>query len=346
MCIFWIKIQDHLKLIMSRLDIRDMFRARRVCRRWRSAVDDIVSDCRRELTDQKTRGGEVPAPATSLELVLKVQNQPKMTELQAPTAETDTDLRLVAATCHALEKANLRGFKLKASALRRLARANASSLRELTLPAGINDWQLEALLEPLKALERLDVSPPVDSSGKWLRLLPKSMRRLDITDPPVSELLPLMRAASTSPEGPKWSRKGSPDSDEEWGPSQSLRHSQRESDSTPIDSGSESDFRPVVKEEIKIEVTSPRVERPSSPSVSDDDPLSDKALQSLVKEEKFRPRSPSPSEDFLGFTEVDRDSACFMSNVKRDMLLGCPSDSEDSAEVFAEGEFMKSPVSS
>ncbi|XP_043203227.1 uncharacterized protein LOC122371158 [Amphibalanus amphitrite] len=202
MCIFWIKIQDHLKLIMSRLDIRDMFRARRVCRRWRSAVDDIVSDCRRELTDQKTRGGEVPAPATSLELVLKVQNQPKMTELQAPTAETDTDLRLVAATCHALEKANLRGFKLKASALRRLARANASSLRELTLPAGINDWQLEALLEPLKALERLDVSPPVDSSGKWLRLLPKSMRRLDITDPPVSELLPLMRAASTSPEGP------------------------------------------------------------------------------------------------------------------------------------------------
>ncbi|KAF0296404.1 hypothetical protein FJT64_000574 [Amphibalanus amphitrite] len=86
-----------------------------------------------------------------------------------------------AATCHALEKANLRGFKLRVSALRRLARANASSLRELTLPAGINDWQLEALLEPLKALERLDVSPPVDSSGKWLRLLPKSLKRLDIT---------------------------------------------------------------------------------------------------------------------------------------------------------------------
>ncbi|XP_043243578.1 uncharacterized protein LOC122392593 [Amphibalanus amphitrite] len=43
-----------------------------------------------------------------------------MTELRAPTAETDTDLRLVAATCHALEKANLRGFKLRVSALRRL----------------------------------------------------------------------------------------------------------------------------------------------------------------------------------------------------------------------------------
>ena len=70
-----------------------------VCRRWRSAVDDIVSDCRRELTDQQTRGGEVPAPATSLELVLKAQDQPKMTESQAPTAETDTDLRLVGESC-------------------------------------------------------------------------------------------------------------------------------------------------------------------------------------------------------------------------------------------------------
>ncbi|KAF0299575.1 hypothetical protein FJT64_027705 [Amphibalanus amphitrite] len=170
-----------LKVVLSKMDCWEMIRARRVCRRWRSAVDDIVGDCRRELTDQQTRGGEVPAPATGLELVLKVQDQAKLTELRAPTAETDTDLRLVAATCHGLEKANLRGFKLRASALRRLARANASSLRELTLPAGISDWQLEALLEPLKALERLDVSPPVDSSGKWLRLLPKSLRRLDIT---------------------------------------------------------------------------------------------------------------------------------------------------------------------
>ncbi|KAF0288088.1 hypothetical protein FJT64_013519 [Amphibalanus amphitrite] len=128
-----------------------------------------------------------------------------------------------------------------------------------------------------------------------------------IPDPSVSELLPLMRAASMSPKGPKWSLEGSADSDGEWGPSQSVRKSQRPSSCTPIDSGSESDFRPVVKEEIKIEVTSPRVERPSSPSVSDDDPFSDRALHSLVKEEKYRPRSPSPSEDFIGFTEVDRD---------------------------------------
>ncbi|XP_043215755.1 uncharacterized protein LOC122378584 [Amphibalanus amphitrite] len=184
-----IYLLDHelLKMVLSKMDCREMFRARRVCRRWRSAFDDIVSGCRREVTDQQTRGGEVPAPATSLELVLKVQDQPKMTELQAPTAETDTDLRLVAATCHGLEKANLRDFKLRVSALRRLARSNATCLRELTLPAGVSDWQLEALLEPLKALERLDVSPPVDSSGKWLRLLPKSLGRLDITGSGMTE---------------------------------------------------------------------------------------------------------------------------------------------------------------
>ncbi|XP_043202221.1 zinc finger protein 271-like isoform X2 [Amphibalanus amphitrite] len=151
-----------------------------------------------------------------------------------------------------------------------------------------------------------------------------------------------MRAASMSPKGPKWSLEGSADSDGEWGPSQSVRKSQRPRSCTPIDSGSESDFRPVVKEEIKIEVTSPRVERPSSPSVSDDDPFSDLALHSLVKEEKYRPRSPSPSEDFIGFTEVDRDSACFISNAKRSLLLGCSSAIRDSTEVFADRVFIKS----
>ncbi|XP_043202223.1 histone-lysine N-methyltransferase PRDM9-like isoform X3 [Amphibalanus amphitrite] len=165
---------------------------------------------------------------------------------------------------------------------------------------------------------------------------------MDQHDPSVSELLPLMRAASMSPKGPKWSLEGSADSDGEWGPSQSVRKSQRPRSCTPIDSGSESDFRPVVKEEIKIEVTSPRVERPSSPSVSDDDPFSDLALHSLVKEEKYRPRSPSPSEDFIGFTEVDRDSACFISNAKRSLLLGCSSAIRDSTEVFADRVFIKS----
>ncbi|XP_043228123.1 histone-lysine N-methyltransferase PRDM9-like isoform X2 [Amphibalanus amphitrite] len=158
----------------------------------------------------------------------------------------------------------------------------------------------------------------------------------------VSEPLPSMRTASMTPVESKWSREGSADGNEEWGPSECVRRSQRQRNSTPIDSGSEGIPEPAVKEEIKIEVTSPRVERPSSPSVSDEDPLSDRALQSLVKEEEFLCRSPSPSEDFMGFTEVDRDSAWFISNVKRNLLPVVPSDSQDSIEVFAEGGLIKS----
>ncbi|KAF0299580.1 putative histone-lysine N-methyltransferase PRDM7 [Amphibalanus amphitrite] len=150
---------------------------------------------------------------------------------------------------------------------------------------------------------------------------------------PESEPPPSMRTASMTPVESKWSREGSADGDEEWGPSECVRRSQRRRNTTPIDSGSDGVLEPTVKEEIKMEVTSPRVERPSSPSVSDDDPLSDRALQSLVKEEKLRCRSPSPSEDFIGFTEVDRDSAWFISNVKRNLLPDILSDSQDSIEV-------------
>ncbi|XP_043228148.1 histone-lysine N-methyltransferase PRDM9-like isoform X7 [Amphibalanus amphitrite] len=157
-----------------------------------------------------------------------------------------------------------------------------------------------------------------------------------------SEPPPSMRAASMTPVESKWSREGSADGDEEWGPSECVRRSQRRRNTTPIDSGSEGILEPTVKEEIKMEVTSPRVERPSSPSVSDEDLLSDRALQSVVKEEKLRCRSPSSSEDFIGFTEVDRDSAWFISNVKRNLLPDILSDSQDSVEACAEGVFIKS----
>ncbi|XP_043240036.1 uncharacterized protein LOC122390794 [Amphibalanus amphitrite] len=169
-----------LKMVLRKMDCLEMFRARRVCRSWRSAVDGILDDCRRKLADRSARGFNT-LTLTNLELVIRAKDQPKMTSLKAPTAEKGTDIRLVVGSCHALQTADLRGFKLRTSALRHLARANASSLRELTLPAGIGDCQLEALLEPLKALERLNLSLPVNSTGKWLWLLPKSLKRLDIT---------------------------------------------------------------------------------------------------------------------------------------------------------------------
>ena len=86
-----------------------------------------------------------------------------------------------ASTCRGLQTANLRGFKLRASALRKLARANATTLRDITLPTDIRQWQLETLLKPLEGLQRLNLSVPEDNTGRWLRLLPISVKTLDIT---------------------------------------------------------------------------------------------------------------------------------------------------------------------
>ncbi|XP_043225274.1 uncharacterized protein LOC122383169 [Amphibalanus amphitrite] len=57
-----------------------------------------------------------------------------------------------------------------------------SSLK-LIFPPGHSDEQLTALLESLRTLEELTVSIPPDSTGRWLRLLPPSLRRLDVYGP-------------------------------------------------------------------------------------------------------------------------------------------------------------------
>ncbi|KAF0305016.1 Zinc finger protein 436 [Amphibalanus amphitrite] len=62
-----------------------------------------------------------------------------------------------------------------------------------------------------------------------------------------------------------------------------------------------------IESERKEEVCSPEAELPFLPWTPDEDPLSVSALQSLVKEENLRCQLPSSSEDFIGFTEVDRD---------------------------------------
>ncbi|XP_043233196.1 zinc finger protein 771-like isoform X1 [Amphibalanus amphitrite] len=62
-----------------------------------------------------------------------------------------------------------------------------------------------------------------------------------------------------------------------------------------------------IESEGKEEVYSLEAELPFLPWTPDEDPLSVSALQSLVKEENLRCQLPSSSEDFFGFTEVDRD---------------------------------------
>ena len=67
--------------------------------------------------------------------------------------------------------------------MRRLAAANASTLQEVTLPTGVSEWQLERLLEPLTELTQIHLSAPADGTGRWIRHLTKSLRKLDLTGP-------------------------------------------------------------------------------------------------------------------------------------------------------------------
>ena len=80
----------------------------------------------------------------------------------------------------------LTGSRLSARSLGQLASNNARSLNTVVLPAGVSEEQLEALLEPLKALEHLTVSAPSGGGSRWLRALPKTLLCLDVT----GEMLP------------------------------------------------------------------------------------------------------------------------------------------------------------
>ena len=75
---------------------------------------------------------------------------------------------------------------LSTEALKTLAHNNAFSLEQVILPAGVSGGQLEALLKPLKELRHLTVSAPSEGGSRWLRVLPYSLKVLDIT----GEMLP------------------------------------------------------------------------------------------------------------------------------------------------------------
>ena len=76
--------------------------------------------------------------------------------------------------------ADLRGFELRTPLLRQLVRNNSSTLHNVTLPAGLADDQLEMLLETVQFLRQLTVGVPADTTGRWLRLLPQSLYKLEI----------------------------------------------------------------------------------------------------------------------------------------------------------------------
>ncbi|XP_043225284.1 nucleoporin NUP2-like, partial [Amphibalanus amphitrite] len=60
-----------------------------------------------------------------------------------------------------------------------------STVKQFTFPPGLVEQQVIAILESLQVqtLKELTVSTPPDSTGRWLRLLPPSLRRLDVYGP-------------------------------------------------------------------------------------------------------------------------------------------------------------------
>ncbi|XP_043226806.1 uncharacterized protein LOC122383967 [Amphibalanus amphitrite] len=64
-------------------------------------------------------------------------------------------------------------------------RSTVKQLKQFTFPPGLAELQVIAILESLQVqtLKKLTVSTPPDSTGRWLRLLPPSLRRLDVYGP-------------------------------------------------------------------------------------------------------------------------------------------------------------------
>ncbi|KAF0305017.1 hypothetical protein FJT64_023285 [Amphibalanus amphitrite] len=91
-----------------------------------------------------------------------------------------------------------------------------------------------------------------------------------------------------------------------------------------------------IESEGKEEVYSLEAELPFLPWTPDEDPLSVSALQSLVKEENLRCQLPSSSEDFFGFTEVDRDKTSKPIPNESEMLVYYEDDSARELTVHSE----------
>ena len=172
--IYFLEMQE-LKHILRYLDCRLLLLARQVCKRWRTAIDDIVEDCRRAHRDNLK---ENSSPISDLHLYLIAQTNPAMTSLQSPTrepAQGGLDLGVVASSCKNLTSADLRGFTITGESLARLVRRNGR-LEALTLPDGCSRDQLRPLVHSA-SLRRLTVEAP---TCDMFQCLPENLQTLDI----------------------------------------------------------------------------------------------------------------------------------------------------------------------
>ena len=174
--IYFLEMQE-LKHILRHLDCRPLLLARQVCRRWRTAIDDIVEDCRRANRDNLR---ENSIPISDLHMYLIAQTNPDMTSL--PTSSHGRlDLRVIASSCKNLTSADLRGFTITGESLARLVRRNGR-LEALTLPGGCSRDQLRPLVHSA-SLRRLTVEAP---TCDMFQCLPENLQMLDISGLEVS----------------------------------------------------------------------------------------------------------------------------------------------------------------
>ena len=168
--IYFLEMQE-LKHILRYLDCRPLLLARQVCRRWRTAIDDIVEDCRRANRDNLMENSE---PVSDLHMYLIAQTNPDMTSL--PTSSHGRlDLRVVASSCKNLTSADLRGFTITGESLARLVRRNGR-LEALTLPGGCSRDQLRPLIQS-SSLRRVTVEAPTCDMSQCL---PENLQTLVI----------------------------------------------------------------------------------------------------------------------------------------------------------------------
>ena len=174
--IYFLEMQE-LKHILRYLDCRPLLLARQVCRRWRTAIDDIVEDCRRANRDNIMENSE---PVSDLHMYLIAQTNPDMTSLPT-SSQVMLDLRVVASSCKNLTFADLRGFTITGESLARLVRRNGR-LEALTLPGGCSRDQLRPLIHSA-SLRRLTVEAP---TCDMFQCLPENLQMLDISGLEVS----------------------------------------------------------------------------------------------------------------------------------------------------------------
>ena len=185
-CNIYFLENQQLKHVLQYLDCKQLLRARRVCKRWRSTINDLIEDYCKTHQDSLT---EDSVPVSDLHMYLIARENPGMTKLQVPGAPNQgrLDLCVVAYSCENLASADLRSFTITGDALSTLVNKNGR-LEEIKLPGGCSQDQLRPLSQSA-SLRHITLNAP---NGDVTECLPKDLKKLYIGDLeiPLEQCLP------------------------------------------------------------------------------------------------------------------------------------------------------------